>query len=318
MGAAASILTAFAGYALAQAPAAAQFPESLDRETLLLWMKRETDITAAQVVAVTPPAITALVSTFPAGAGQGPRIVIRAEALNADTYGRTGALSWHVSLNADCANRRLKMGETTGYTERNLLGERRILRPADSVWRAPDPGTALENAWRAACEEGFHGPLSDNMAISTAGSDDPYRKSRPVTAESQGAPASEPPPARVRTPPPKHSPKPGAVVVKGILPAGATPAVKPQPAPKAAPSKVKSNGPAIAQLGSYATDGQARAVLAKVKPRLGGRGARVETAVVAGRSWSRALITGFANSDEAERFCAKLRPSGQPCMARAR
>src|SRR5690349_17960345 len=104
--------------ALAQEPPS--FPKALDRENLLTWLQRETDITPDRVVAVTPQAITSVVSTFPAGGGQGPRVVIRAEALNAETYARTGALSWHVSLNADCAGHRVRLGETTGYPSRNL------------------------------------------------------------------------------------------------------------------------------------------------------------------------------------------------------
>src|SRR5688500_17631917 len=68
------------------------FPPSLEREPLLLWLQRETDIAPERVVAVTPQALTSIVSTFPATPGQGPRVVIRAEALNGDTYARTGAL----------------------------------------------------------------------------------------------------------------------------------------------------------------------------------------------------------------------------------
>src|SRR4030095_2443055 len=132
----------------------------------LAWLQRETDITPDSVVAGTPQVITAVVSSCPAGGGQGPRVVIRAEALSPETYARTGALSWHVSLTADCQGRKVKLGETTGYPERNLLGERRMLRSADPDWRRPAPGTALENAWRSACDRDFHGPLKNpNVTI---------------------------------------------------------------------------------------------------------------------------------------------------------
>ena len=95
----------WASCASAQGVPAPRFPDALDRESLLIWLKRETDITPSQVVAITPPAVTALVSTFPAGGAEGARVVIRAEALSLETYGRTGALSWHVSLSADCKRR---------------------------------------------------------------------------------------------------------------------------------------------------------------------------------------------------------------------
>lgn len=154
----AGALWAAAGLAAAQDAAA--FPATLEREPLLLWLQRETDIMPDRVVAVTPQAITSLVSTFPASAGQGPRAVIRAEALSPDTYARTGALSWHVSLSADCGGRRVRLGETTGYPQRNLLGDRKLLRPAETDWRTPERGTALDNAWRAACEPDFKGPFA--------------------------------------------------------------------------------------------------------------------------------------------------------------
>jgi DNA polymerase-3 subunit beta len=38
----------------------------------------------------------------------------------------------------------VKLGDTTGYPERNLLGERKVLRPAEADWRSPEAGTASE------------------------------------------------------------------------------------------------------------------------------------------------------------------------------
>src|SRR4051812_42323780 len=129
------------GLAGAQASAqdAPSFPRALDHDALLTWLQRETDITPERVVAVTPQAITAVVSTFPAGGGQGPRVVIRAEALNGETYARTGALSWHVSLSADCTGHRVRLGDTTGYPQRNLLGERRGVGAAQNDRGPPAP-----------------------------------------------------------------------------------------------------------------------------------------------------------------------------------
>lgn len=152
------------GSAGAAAQDAVGYPSSLERDPLLAWLRRETDIVPDRVVAVTPQALTSIVSTFPAAAGQGPRAVIRAEALSAETFARTGSLSWHVSLTADCPGRRIRLGETAGYARRNLLGERRMLREADRDWRAPEAGTALESAWRAACDPAFRGPFQGRDA----------------------------------------------------------------------------------------------------------------------------------------------------------
>jgi len=187
---AAGVWWAVAGAAVAQtAPA---FPASLDRGPLLAWLQRETDIMPERVVAVTPQALTSVVSTFPAAAGSAPRVVIRAEALSAETVAHTGALSWHVSLSADCQGRRVRLGETTGYQDRNLLGERNVLRMAESEWRKPEPGTALEAAWRSVCQADFKGPFQA-AAVKVAQADAPA--AAPVSAAPQPAAAATARPA---------------------------------------------------------------------------------------------------------------------------
>lgn len=275
---AASWLT-MGGAAVAQD--APSFPPSLDREPLLLWLQRETDILADRVVAVTPQALTSVVSAFPAAGDQGPRLVIRAEALSPDTYARTGALSWHVSVNADCKARRVKLGETTGYPQRNLLGERKLLRPAETDWRTPERGTALDSAWRAACEANFKGPFGAGTLK--------------VAQETAAAAPSrtEPAPAKAAPPPVKPTPT---------------------PAPASAPSP--QSGDVVAQVGAAATEAEARSLLAALGPSLGGRETRVETAVVAGRTWRRAVVAGFADATEAAGFCAGLKSAGRDCFVR--
>ena len=143
-------------------------------------------------MAVTPQALTSIVSTFPAGPDAEPRVVIRAEALNPETYARTGALSWHVSMSTDCKGRRVRLGETTGYQERNLLGERKVLRPPETDWRTPEPGTALEAAWRSTCQADFKGPFQ-TPALKVAHPDGsaPAPAARPA-ATPAAAPAPRP------------------------------------------------------------------------------------------------------------------------------
>lgn len=148
--------------AMAQEPP--NFPASLDREPLIEWLRRETDMPPERVLAVTPQVVTSVVSRPLAGAGQSASLVIRAEALTPESHARTQALSWRVSLAADCAGRRVRLGETQGYPSRSLRGEARLLRPADADWRTPDAGTALDFAWRAACDPQFKGPFASDGA----------------------------------------------------------------------------------------------------------------------------------------------------------
>ena len=258
------------------------FPASLDRETLLVWLQRETDILPAQVVAVTPQALTSVVSTFPAGSGAGPRVVIRAEALSAEIFARTGAMSWHVSLNADCQARRVKLGETTGYPERNLLGDRKVLRVAEQDWRTPEPGTAVEHAWRAACESAFRGPFQSSTV-------------RLAQIDPPPAARSEPPPAPVI----RNAPAPRAPATRVMTPV--------------APARTSD---LVAQLGAAPSDAAAKALIADLSGHLKGRRVWVEKADVAGRTWYRAVAGDFGDSAEAARFCADLRASGNACFVR--
>jgi len=272
---------ALAGQAVAQDTPG--FPSSLEREPLLQWLQRETDVLPDRVVAVTPQALTSVVSTFPAGGGQGPRVVIRAEALSADTYARTGALSWHVSLNADCRGRRVRLGETTGYPQRNLLGERKLLRPAETEWRAPERGTALDNAWRAACEADFKGPFQAK-AVNVAQAD----AAPPAPTAPKPEPAAPPPAPKAQT----AAPKP----------------------PPAAPRRAAG---LVAQVGASPSDADARGLLAALSSSLGGRQTWVEKAAVGGKTWYRAVVGGFADGSEAAGFCAGLKAAGRGCFVRA-
>jgi hypothetical protein len=270
---AAAVLIASSGAAAAQD--APSFPTSLERGPLLTWLQRETDIMPDRVLAVTPQAITSVVSTFPAGGGQPARVVIRAESLSPESHMRTGALSWHVSLSADCSNRQIRLGETTGYPRRNLLGDRQLLRDADPFWRHAEPGTALESAWRLVCERGFAGPFSGG----------PMRVAK---TESPEAPS-----------------------------AAAVAAATPAPRPEISSSQSAGGGAYAVQIGASPSEAEARALLAAVEAQAAGRETRVETAVVGGRTWRRAVVAGFADAGEAGRFCATLKASGRDCFVRA-
>lgn len=201
---AAAVWLASAGLAVAQDPNA--FPVSLDREPLLAWLQRETDIAPGRVVAVTPQALTAVVSTVPASPGASPRLVIRAEALSAETYARTGALSWRVSIDADCEGHKVRLDETIGFEERNLRGGRRELRATEAAWRTPDPGTALEEAWRVACQPDFRGPFQTG-AVKVAQTEAPVGTGK--------APSGAPPAlARTAATKPATAKRGGGVVVQ--------------------------------------------------------------------------------------------------------
>lgn len=315
----AAAAAAAAGPALAQvgAPPPPNFPTALDHDTLLAWLKRETDILPERVVAVTPQALTAIVSTFPGRGTDGPRAVIRAEALNAETLARTGALSWHVSLTADCAGRRVKLGDTTGYPERNLLGERRILRAAETEWRSPEAGTALESALRAACERNFRGPFAADASASPVPA--PAEAPPPASASPAVTPAPAPAPAKAPAPsssvakaaPAKAAPaQAGAPLVKRAPPS--VPTMEP-PTPAAAPPAPAQRSISV-QLGSYPDRAEAQAAFAKLPA---GQTRSLEEANVGGKTRYRLVVWGFASQAEAQAYCDKRKAAGGACLVRA-
>jgi len=57
-------------------------------------------------------------------------------------------------------------------------------------------------------------------------------------------------------------------------------------------------------------------MLREVGTGLGGREAWIEQAQVAGRTWHRAIVGGFADAADAARFCAGLKAGGHDCFVR--
>jgi cell division protein FtsN len=190
-------------------------------------------------------------------------------------------------MSADCDGRKVRLGETTGYPQRNLLGERKMLRPAETDWRTPEPGTALENAWRAACESEFRGPFQA-AGVKIA------RTDQPPAAQPAAAAAAAPP--RAVPPPPAAGPAPRPA------------------APPAAPAPSRGGAVSV-QVGAFADQGEA----AKIAERLAaGRPRIVEQAVVGGRTWYRAVVAGFASVGDAQQFCAARKAAGGVCFVRGR
>ena len=283
-----------AGGACAQGHTLTTFPAAMDRQDLIAWLGRETDITAAQVVAVSPSAVTAVLGATETTSPRGLRMALRAEAIDAKVSAREEALSWHMVVEADCEGHRLRQGETTGYAGRNLLGEGRKIRPASDSWSEPPMGSQLDNVWRAACDPGFQRPLSAarKMATSRAASPGPLQL-RPMLIEDVYPPATAP------------NAEPATPTVRAV-------AAMSEPA---APRSV-----ATVQLGAMATSAAAKAMLANVETSfvgaMHGLSTRVTPASVSGRTVYRALVTGFPRAVDAQQFCTGLKTSGAECFVR--
>lgn len=277
---AATVLAALCGPARAEPPAA--FPATVDRAGLTTWLRRETDITPPQVIAVSPSAVTAVLGTIETRAPDDVRMALRAEAIDPKVSDREGVLSWHMLVEVDCPGHKLRLGPTTGYVRRNLLGAGREIRPGSEAWVAPPVGAQLENVWRAACEAGFQRPLAPPRSFS-------------IVQASTPAAANTPPEATVSAP--------------GRAMAAVT--VTEAPAPHSA---------AAVQLGALATRAAAEAVLTDLQGRFAdamrGLSTAVAPASVRGRTLYRALVTGFSQDVDANRFCVGLKAGGVACFVR--
>src|SRR5207244_4198405 len=145
-------------------------------------------------------AVTAVISVYPTADPKGARVVVRAEAVSAEAQAREGVLSWHVSVSADCAGRKVRLGETTGYEARNLIGQGRAIRPAETEWRTPQGGTPLDSIWRLACDRGFQRPLAptaETVAMPRRAID-----SEPAAGPMKVVTAAPPPPVVMAAPRP--------------------------------------------------------------------------------------------------------------------
>lgn len=282
-----------AGLAL---PAAAQvdappvtYPAVLDRTTIASWLGKETDVRPETVAAVTPEAVIGILQSRSTGGVVA--VVVRGEVLTPDVFARDKILSWHATVQVDCAGKRVRQGVTTGYAARNLLFDGKPVRAADTDWRTPASGEPLDQVRRAVCEPGFQPPLtsSDTSALAVA----PPTPAKP-------APAVVPP-----------APKPKVVAAPSVAPAAAP---APKPATPAAIAKVS------AQVAAAGSEAEAARVLERIKARFAERMASLDTriarAVVDGKTYYRALVLGFADKAAAAAFCVALQTGDQACFVR--
>jgi hypothetical protein len=254
----------------------------IQRSQLAAWLAKETDIRPETVVAVSPEALLAIMQSRVVGGAVA--VTVRGEALTPEVFARDKVLSWHATVQVDCAGRKVRQGPTTGYAARNLLFEGRQLRAADTDWIQPAAGEPLDQVRRAVCETGFQSPLTDT-----------------------------PPPPLL--PPAEPAPAPAPKTM-----APAPPPTPPKAAPQLAPRAVSRAG-VSAQIAAAGSEAEAERALADLRARLPGRMDGLETrivkAVVGGKTYHRAIIHGFPDKGAAIAFCAALQAAQQACFVRA-
>lgn len=286
--------------AIGLAPSAARGGEGQGRyldsarpDQVRAWLARQTDIAPDRVVSISSAALLAVTDLRKTSDGPSYSVGLRGEILTPALQAREGFLSWRMTMDADCSRRRIRLGPSTSYRDRNLKGEARLVRPASRAWEEPPQGVGLEAAWRAACDPDFRWPLASGPPAS---GETPLRASvvapaaakgpRPETSKSQGS-----------------GKKPSEPGVRPSRPAAATAST------------------ASVQVGAAASREGAESLLRRLRSGLAGfpqsLRPRVERAVVHSKVFYRAVLDGFADDRAARAFCERARKARVGCLVRA-
>ena len=287
-------------------PALAQeinYPPSRSLGDVGAWLQRDTPIALAQVIDVSPSAVTAITSAQPTGQPRGFLANIVSEAMDPQILAHEDVAAWSIPVEVDCDKRMVRLGIMTGFRGRDLRTDPRTVRNADPNWVNPLPSAPLGAVVRALCARDYRRPFDGKVRVAAA---------KPAPSPKGAATARQVPPAS--TPgaaDPPHEP--------ALRPSLAPPS--PSPArPKPAASAPASTSAAAVQVGASPDAQDAQALIARVKKKFGsdlaGHGTEVVAAQVDGKTMHRALITGFGSASEATSLCEKLKAAGQACFVR--
>ena len=308
------------------------YPPSRSLADVATWLQRDTPLQPAQVVDVSPQAVTAITAASPMGQTRGFLASISSEAVDPAMLAHDGIASWSIPVEVDCDRRVVRLGTMTGYRGRDLATEPRVVRESDTDWVNPTPTAPLGSVIRALCDRDFRRPLAGHFKVAAKGPEakpgpPPIIEVRPKKVASSvkkaepdtklaAAPARAPkPPMSIPipgvTPSPNSTPSDNTKVADNRL-ADAKPALRLKP--------LAGGGPVAVQIGASPSLPDTQGLLAHFKKKfgaeLGGLKADVATVQVDGKTVNRALIAGFANSAEANAFCKTLADAGQACFIR--
>lgn len=256
-------------------------------------------------------------------------VQLQGEVVNADTARSLGYRSMRSTVNVDCARRRDMVVRMAIYPESNAKGEP-IQRQVPGGWVQPSPNAYLADVIEALCSDvprpALEGapeappprarPVARPITPAAAPPPEPFvPQPRAQTSDSEAIvtavtarrprliPSGEPPVLRELTAPP--------------APTRPTPAVPPPPPrQKVEPANVRAAGSVAVQIAAVGSAAQAERALARLGTLPSPLGRRVQHAVVGGRDFHRAMVTGFASRADAKAFCEKVAANGGTCFVR--
>ena len=233
-------------------------------------------------------------------------VTFEVAASHADFVYRMGGTNAVGAAEVDCGAGRVRLHSVAIQVGRETQTISADGSAAD--WTAPQAGSALAVLVSEAC------PLFPRV---TAGPivADASGQAAPAAVAADGRPAVQV----------EASQSARVTVDEAKAPVGAAPVAPP---PSASPagaevprSVVAANGPAVVQIGAFATPEQAQAAIAQAdaalkQPEQASHGFAIERVVVRGIRLFRAYIRGFTHQAEAQSLCSDLKVHGQECFVR--
>ncbi len=291
-----ALAAACASVAFAQSESV-EFPAGTAPAELTPWLKRNTDLELATIIAITPTAVTGVLSSISTPAGPTIRQVnLRSESISRADFERSQVLSWTSVIEVDCQARKARLGRTMSYRLRNLVGDGRETVAANPAWITPIPGGPADRVMLKVCDGKTINPLT-GAGVRVAVAKPP--------AQAPTAQIAPPPLSKAAVAP---APKPAAPAPK--------PTVPPPPKPTAPKSKPVAPGKVLIQVAATGSEADAKRALAEVQKRRAppaGVSSRVERTVVEGRTFYRAQFVGFASEADARAYCKAASPGCLVC-----
>nr|MEA2799644.1 hypothetical protein [Phenylobacterium sp.] len=258
--------------------AAVSYPPSRSLSDVAAWLRRDTPISPAQVVDISPSAVAAVTAVTATTDPRGFLATIDYEAMNPEIESHDGIASWSIPVQVDCDRRAVRLGVMTGFRSRDLQTNPKVLRQADTAFVTPTPAAPLGSVIRALCDRNFRRPLVGGRGkIALQAPDKPARRLTPADAPMTAAP--------------KPTPKPAASGSPVSVQIGASPSLSDA---RNLLARLRKKSPVL--LTGLTTD--------------------ITSVEVDGKTVNRALISGFGTPAEAAQLCEKLKAEGQACFVR--
>lgn len=239
-------------------------------------MVRWTGLPASAVVAVTPDIAVAVIRRGVRSGDIVEGVELQGEIVDESLEPTRTWRSMRTVLDATCHTRTVRIDRMDVFPQHDRKGAPTPAR-TPTGWIQPSPEAYLSDVLAAVCD---HAPPAGERIAAVQSKAPP---SAPVAAAPPDAPARLTPVTDLVAAPPTIS------------------------------------GAALVQIAALPTREEAQAALKALTDRTplsAGLEARIEEAVVHGRRWRRAQVTGFASIEDAQRFCATVRGAGGTCFVR--